>query len=79
MRDNRDDIPTLSGESQTILDHITAERRKVENYVNRKIGEVHRRLDTIEERLENVENDVNTIAKNTEHERDERGQLQKTA
>ena len=66
------DKPLTKGDLQTILDHITSERRKGDNYVNQKLGEVNDRLDSIED-------DVSTIAQNTGHKRDRKGQLRKSA
>ena len=62
--------------NETKADKAYTELRKL---IINGFNEVNRRLNNVEERLDNIENDVNTIAKNTDHERDERGQLQKTA
>ena len=73
------DTPMTKGDLQTILSHITRERRNVENYVDERLGEVETRLENIENDLENIENDVNVIADVLKLERDEKGQLKKTA
>lgn len=77
---NHQDRPLTKGDLQTILDHVTTERKNLENYVNDRLDNVENRLDTLQDDVSQLKRDVNTIAKNTGHYRDMKtGQLRKTA
>ena len=62
------DRPLTKGDLQTILDAIRNGNRDTDN-----------KLDEMQEDLNQVKQDVDTIAKNTAHTRDRKGQLRKTA
>ena len=49
--DSRSQAPLTKEDLQTILDHVTKERRNVENFIAEKLNEVNERLENIEDRL----------------------------
>ena len=62
------DAPMTKGDMQTILDHITSERRKTENYVHEELENVHEelekannRMDAMQKGISNLRKDVSTL------------------
>ena len=43
---------------QTILDHITSERRKVENYIHDELTKTNTKLDALQKDLSGIREDV---------------------
>ena len=64
MKDENKDAPMTQGQFQ-----------ELRNLMHRQLN----KMDDFEDSLNQVKRDINTIAKNTGHERDRRGQLKKTA
>ena len=46
---------------QTILDHITSERQKTENYVHEELEKVNNRMDAMQKGISNLKKDVSTL------------------
>ncbi len=62
------DTPMTKGDMQTILDHITSERQKTENYVHEELEYVHEelkktnnRMDAMQKGISNLRKDVSTL------------------
>jgi chromosome segregation ATPase len=51
------------GDLQTILDHITSERRNVENYVNSEIKQVKSEIKQVNTKVDALQNGVSTLKK----------------
>ena len=64
MKDENKDAPMTQGQFQ-----------ELRNLMHKQLN----KMDDFEDSLTQVKRDINTIAKNTGHERDRRGQLKKTA
>ena len=61
---DKEDAPMTQGQFQELRDLMYKQLNKMDNF---------------EDQLHQVKRDINTIAKNTGHERDTRGQLRKSA
>ena len=61
---HKEDAPMTQGQFQELRDLMYKQLNKMDNF---------------EDQLHQVKRDINTIAKNTGHERDTRGQLRKSA
>ena len=59
----RNDDPITKGGIQTILDHITLERRNVENYVNSEIKQVKSEIKQVNTKVDALQNGVSTLKK----------------
>ena len=57
----RDNDPMTRGDLQTLLDHITSERRSVENYVDNKIEQVNTKVDALQKDVSTLKTDVSTL------------------
>ena len=55
------DTPMTKGDMQTILDHITSERQKTENYVHEELEKVNNRMDAMQKGISNLKKDVSTL------------------
>lgn len=55
------DAPMTKGDMQTILDHITSERQKTENYVHEELEKVNNRMDAMQKGISNLRKDVSTL------------------
>ena len=55
------DTPMTKGDMQTILDHITSERQKTENYVHEELEKVNNRMDAMQKGISNLKSDVSTL------------------
>ena len=53
--------PITKGDLQTILDHITSERRNVENYVNSEIKQVNTKVDALQKGVSTLKKDVSGL------------------
>ena len=57
----RDNDPITRGDLQTLFDHITSERRSVENYVDNKIEQVNTKVDALQKGVSTLQKDVSTL------------------
>ena len=57
----RDNDPITRGDLQTLFDHITSERRSVENYVDNKIEQVNTKVDALQKDVSTLKTDVSTL------------------
>ena len=57
----RDNDPITRGDLQTLFDHITSERRNVENYVDNKIEQVNTKVDALQKDVSTLKTDVSTL------------------
>ena len=55
------DAPMTKGDMQTILDHITSERQKTENYVHEELEKANNRMDAMQKGISNLRKDVSTL------------------
>ena len=55
------DAPMTKGDMQTILDHITSERQKIENYVHEELEKTNNRMDAMQKGISNLKSDVSTL------------------
>ena len=49
---------------QTILDHITSERQKVENYIGDKLKKINTKLDALQKDVSEIKQTRNELQKN---------------
>ena len=66
-----ENAPMTRADLQTILDHVTQERRKTENYIDDQLSEIKREL-------KSVKDDVSMIASVFGFKRNSKGQLFRT-
>ena len=64
MKQEKQDVPMTQGQFQTLRDLMHRQLNKMDNF---------------EDELRQVKRDVNTITKNTGHQRDAKGQLRKAS
>ena len=55
------DTPVTKGDMQTILDHITSERQKIENYVHEELEKTNNRMDAMQKGISTLKSDVSTL------------------
>ena len=53
--------PMTKGDMQTILDHITSERQKTENYIHEELEKANNRMDVMQKGISNLRKDVSTL------------------
>ena len=53
--------PITKGDVQTILDHITSERQKVENYINDELEKTNTKVDALQKGLSGLKKDVSNL------------------
>ena len=53
--------PITKGDVQTILDHVTSERQKVENYINEELEKTNTKVDAIQKGLSGLKKDVSNL------------------
>ena len=64
MKEKENENPSMTqGDVQTILDHITSERRNVENYVNEELQKVHTKMDALQNGVSNLKTDMTEVKK----------------
>ena len=61
MKDENKDAPMTKGDLQTILDHVTTETRKVENYVHAEIENVTKKVDALQKGVSNLKRDMSEV------------------
>ena len=57
----RDNDPITRGDLQTLFDHITSERRSVENYVDNKIEQVNTKVDALQKDVSTLKTDMKRV------------------
>ena len=57
------DTPITKGDMQTILDHITSERQKTENYVHEELEYVHEKLEKANNRMDAMQKGIGNLRK----------------
>ena len=57
------DTPITKGDMQTILDHITSERQKTENYVHEELEYVHEKLEKANNRMDAMQKGIGNLWK----------------
>ena len=55
------DAPMTKGDMQTILDHITSERQKTENYIHEELEKANNRMDAMQKGISNLRKDVSIL------------------
>ena len=55
------DAPMTHGEFQTMLDHITSERLKVQNYVHEEMEKVNNKVDALQTGVSNLKRDMTQV------------------
>ena len=53
--------PITKGDVQTILNHITSERQKVENYINDELEKTNTKVDALQKGLSGLKKDVSNL------------------
>ena len=66
MKDTTTPMTKDAADVQKILDHITSERREVENYVHKEIENVHKRVDALQKGVSNLKRDMTEVKKRLE-------------
>lgn len=61
---NEKENPSMTkADVQTILEHITSERRKVENYVHEEIEKVNNKVDALQRGVSNLKTSMTEVKK----------------
>lgn len=61
MKDKNTPMTKDAADVQTILDHITSERRKVENYVHEELENVNNKVDALQKGVSNLKRDMTQV------------------
>ena len=73
------DAPLTKGDLQTLLDHITRERRNTENYIDKQLTGIKSDVAVLKEDVAQLKDDVAMIASILGLKRNQIGKLTKTA
>ena len=53
--------PITKGDLQTILDHVTSERQKVENYINDELEKTNTKVDALQKGVSGLKKDMSNL------------------